>query len=212
MANAPNRRLSEQEYLEIERERETKNEFFRGKMFAMSGASRKHNRITLNISRRIDEQFDGRPCEVYQTDMRVKVSETGLYTYPDVVAVCHEPEFEDAFVDTLLNPQVIFEVASKSTEQYDRRIKFAHYKTLDSLMVYIMVSQEQPVVERFIRQADGQWLLWIGDNLNDELVVDCIDCRLKLSDIYARIEFDELDQYEVREPYKEEYLTSRPTF
>jgi len=211
MANAPDRRLSEQEYLEIERGLETKNEFYLGKMFAMSGASRKHIVITGNIASEIHQQFKDRKCEVYQADMRVKVSPTGLYTYPDVVALCHEPKFEDAAVDTLLNPQVIIEVASKSTEQYDRRIKFAHYKTLDSLQVYIMVSQEQPVVERFIRQPDGQWLLWIGDKLSDELIINCIGCKLRLSDIYARIEFDELDQFQVREPYDEKYLASRPS-
>jgi Uma2 family endonuclease len=147
MSSQPRQNLSVQQYLEIERASETKHEFFRGQTFAMSGASRKHIVISGNIARWIHQQFDGRPCEVYQADMRVKVSETGLYTYPDVVAVCHDPKFEDAAVDTLLNPQVIIEVASKSTENYDRRVKFAHYKTLDSLTVYIMVSQEQPVVE-----------------------------------------------------------------
>ena len=207
MANVPQRQLTEQEYLEIERSLATKNEYFRGEMFAMTGASRKHNLISGNIFRRIHEQFDGRRCEVYTNDMRIKINSSGLYTYPDIVATCEDPKFEDAEVDTLINPQVIFEVLSPSTEKYDRSIKFSHYKRLKSLRAYIIVSQNQPFVERYLPQPDGQWLQWVSQELVDELVIDCIDCKLKLSDIYDRIEFQ--DPGMLREHY-EDFATTRP--
>ena len=127
MSTAPNSRLTPAEYLAIERAAETRSEYFDGEMFAMSGASRAHNRISGNLLRRIDEQFDERPCEVFMSDMRVKVDSVGLYTYPDIVATCEKPTFEDEVVDTLLNPQVIVEVLFKSTEGYDRGKKFEYY-------------------------------------------------------------------------------------
>ena len=133
MSTIPKTRYTAEQYLSIERAAQFRSEFFRGEMFAMVGASRKHNLIAVNISRRLNEQFDGRKCEVYQSDMRVKVNATGLYTYPDVVATCDEPQFEDDQVDTLLNPKVIVEVLSPSTELWDRGKKFKHYRNIPSL-------------------------------------------------------------------------------
>lgn len=189
MSTAPQPTLSPQQYLEIERAAETRNEFFRGEMFAMAGASREHNLIATNIARRVSEQFDGRPCEVYQSDMRVKITATGLYTYPDVVTTCDAPEFEDDHIDTLLNPQVLFEVLSRSTEVYDRGKKFEHYQQLPSLTDYILVSQYSARVERFTRQSDDQWLLWSTSDMDDSLEIASIDCKIPLAEIYARINF-----------------------
>src|SRR5206468_6291774 len=119
------------------------SEYINGQIYAMSGASREHNLIVVNLIRELSSQLRGRPCEVYASDMRVKVRPTGMYTYPDVVAVCGEPRFEDEQVDTLVNPAVIVEVLSPSTEAYDRGQKFAHYRKLESLTEYVLVAQNE---------------------------------------------------------------------
>src|SRR5437667_7846427 len=134
--------LSPEEYLALERKAPVRSEYLDGDMVAMSGGSREHNLIVTNIVRELSNQLKGRPCEVYPSNMRVKVSATGLYTYPDVV-VCGKPQFEDANVDTLTNPTLIAEVLSDSTEAYDREAKFGHYRKIDSLLEYLLVSQEQ---------------------------------------------------------------------
>src|SRR5436190_16681809 len=154
VSTQPKTRITPQEYLELERKAATKSEYLDGEMFAMSGVLREHSIIVINITSELNSQFVERPCEVHGPDMRVKVSATGLYTYPDVAAVCGEPAFEDAHVDTLTNPQLIIEVLSDSTESYDRGKKFAHYRTIDSLREYVLVSQTECRIERFLRQDD----------------------------------------------------------
>src|SRR5437870_9211661 len=151
--------VSPQEYLRLERQAEHKSEYLNGEIFAMSGASRKHNLLTTNISTSLNQQLRGRPCEVYASDMRVKVTATGLYTYPDVVVVCGEPQLEDDYLDTLLNPTVLVEVLSKSTERYDRIAKSSYYRTLDSLKEHMLVSKDEIRVEHYVKQAYGTWLL-----------------------------------------------------
>ena len=193
MATVPKPRLTQERYLAIERAAEFRSEFFRGEMFAMVGASRKHNLIASNVSRRISEQFDGRLCEVYQSDMRVKVNKTGLYTYPGVVAACDQPRFEDNQVDTLLNPRVIVEVLSPSTELWDRGKKFEHYRAIESLREYVLIAQDHVLVERFAINADGQWALRDYRTLDDTLMLDSISCQIRLSEIYARISFDQTE-------------------
>ncbi len=191
MSTAPRPFLTTEQYLAIERAAETRSEYFRGEMFAMTGASRFHNLIAGNVGRRLNEQFDGRPCEVYQTDMRVKVSPTGLYTYPDIVVTCEHPKFEDNQVDTLLNPQVVIEVLSPSTESWDRGKKFGHYRRIESLREYVLISQDRMLVEKFLRRPEGEWLLSDVSSPDDRLVLDSVSCSIKLSDIYARVEFTE---------------------
>jgi len=160
-------------------------------MFAMTGASRRHNLICANVLSDIHGQFKNRPCEVYQSDMRVKVDASGLYTYSDVVATCDSPQFEDDHVETLLNPKAIVEVLSDSTEAYDRGNKFGHYRSIESLTDYILISQDMIRVERFSRQDDGQWLMWSTEKFNDVLAIPSIECELSVSDIYSRIDFEE---------------------
>ena len=189
MSTAPKSDLTPAEYLAIERAAETRSEYFGGEMFAMSGASRAHNTISLNIASSMNGQLAARPCEVYMSNMRVKVNAVGLYTYPDVVATCENPEFEDAEVDTLLNPQVIIEVLSKSTEAYDRGKKFENYQKLKSLKEFLLVSQTSPRVERYTRQSDNEWLLWTTGNAAGLVEIKSIDCELKLVDIFAKVEF-----------------------
>ena len=193
MSTVPKPRYTPEQYLAIERAAEFRSEFYRGEMFAMVGASRKHNLIASNVCRRISENFDGRLCEVYQSDMRVKVNKTGLYTYPDVVATCDQPRFEDDHIDTLLNPKVVVEVLSPSTELWDRSKKFEHYRAIESLREYVLISQDHVMVERFTRNAEGQWALLDYRTIEETLVLDSISCQIKLSDIYARIDFDETE-------------------
>lgn len=179
--------LTPQEYLAVEREAEVRSEYFNGEMFAMSGASRKHNLITTNIVAELRQQFRGRPCEVYSSDMRVKVAPTGLYTYPDVVVVCDEPRFEDAHVDTLLNPTLIVEVLSASTAAYDRGQKFAHYRAIESLRGFVLVAQDESRVEHFAKQSDRQWLQTVVQSLEAEIELPDIQCVLRLKEIYDRV-------------------------
>jgi Uma2 family endonuclease len=179
--------LTPQEYLAAERATEIKSEYFNGEMFAMSGASRKHNLIVTNIVVGLGQQTKGRPCEVYSSDMRVKVSATGLYTYPDVVVVCGEPKFEDAHVDTLLNPTLLVEVLSASTAAYDRGQKFAHYRGIESLSEYVLVSQDECRVEHFVKQSDRQWLQTIVLSLDAEVNLPGTQGVLRLREIYDRV-------------------------
>ena len=179
------------DYLALERQAETKSEYLNGRIYAMAGASRNHNRITFNLARRIGNQLGGRRCEGYANDMRVKVNPTGLYTYPDVVVVCGEPRFEDQHVDTLLNPTVIIEVLSDSTESYDRGEKFAHYRALPSLSDYLLVAQDQPRIEHYQRQPDGRWLYSATDGLDAQVEITTIGCVLPLAEVYERVAFAE---------------------
>ncbi len=180
------------DYLALERRAETKSEYLNGHIYAMSGASQEHNTIVFNLARRIGNQLDGKPCRGYVNDMRVKVNPTGLYTYPDVIVVCGEPRFEDADVDTLLNPKVIIEVLSDSTETYDRSGKFAHYRALESLTDYLLVAQNQPRIEHFARQADRSWRYSVADGLEAEIKIATIDCVLRLAEVYERVTFPEV--------------------
>ena len=179
---------SPQEYLAIERDAQEKHEYLNGEIFALAGASEKHNLITINIAASIHAQLKGTSCRVYSSDMRLRVSATGLYTYPDVVALCGDAHFDDEQRDTLLNPSLIIEVISKSTEGYDRGEKFAHYRRLESLKEYLLVSQDRYRVEHYVRQPDNQWLMSELSKLEASIELPSINCSLLLSDVYDRIE------------------------
>ena len=179
--------LTPQEYLEIERRAEYKSEYFDGEMFAMAGASRAHNQITTNVVGELHPQLKKRPCRVYTNDMRVKVSATGLYTYPDIVAFCGPARFDDNQKDTLLNPTVIIEVLSDSTEAYDRGKKFQHYRTLESLQEYVLISQQECRVEHYVRQPGNQWALTEVHDLTEVIQLSSIQCQLALADIYDKV-------------------------
>jgi Uma2 family endonuclease len=186
MATEPKSSLTVEQYLTLERQSETRSEYLNGEVFAMTGASREHNLITGNVFGEIRAQLRGRSCEAYASDMRVAIPGTGLYTYPDVVVACGPPQFEDGELDTLLNPTLIVEVLSASTEDYDRGTKFAHYRTLASLAEYVLVAQDKVHVEHFVRQAEG-WLLTETDDLATTLDLPSIGCKLALADIYERV-------------------------
>lgn len=194
----PTYRWTEADYLEYERTAETRHEFYRGEIFAMAGAGRNHNRITVAAVASLFPQLRGKGCEVFSNDMRVKVTNTGLYTYPDVLVVCGEPEFleyPDATPDTLVNPTVIIEVLSDSTESYDRGSKFRLYRGLETLREYILISQNTAHIERFVRQHDdgGMWLFNEAIGLDSSITLTTIDCTLALADVYNKVNFDDVD-------------------
>jgi Uma2 family endonuclease len=191
MSAVPQIYLTPADYLAFERQSDIKHEYFRGQIFALAGASQNHVTILMNTSYLLVGQLKGRSCRTYGADMRVKVSPTGLYTYPDLVVVCGRPLFEDKELDTLLNPTVIVEILSKSTEAYDRGEKFAQYRTLDTLTNYLLISQEKPHIEHFARQADGGWLLTESGGMDAVMPIESIQCQLPLAEVYDRVEFDQ---------------------
>ena len=179
-------RYTTEEYLKLERSAAYKSEFHDGQIYAMTGASRKHNLITVNIARELSEQLKKRPCEAYINDMRVKAAEARSYHYPDIAVVCGKPQFEDAQLDTLLNPTVLIEVLSPSTEAYDRGGKFAHYRKIATLREYLLVAQDQPSIERYLRQGDV-WILSEALGIEASVPLESIDCVLSLCEVYDKV-------------------------
>ena len=180
--------LTPEEYLALERQSEIKHEYYAGEMFAMVGASKRHNIITANIIRILGNQLLERRCNVYASNMRVKVSATGKYTYPDVAVACEQEKFDDAENDTLLNPVVVIEVLSESTEAYDRGRKFEQYQTIESLTDYLLVTQEPHRVEQYVRQSDREWRYSEYRNAEDIVKINVIGCELMLKDVYVKVE------------------------
>src|SRR3989442_732099 len=158
MTAAAKTSVTPEQYLALERQAETKSEYFAGEIFAMAGASPEHSIITVNLTRELSSQLLERPCQVYSSDMKVRVTED-LYVYPDVSVVCGEAQFAGEEREVLLNPTLIVEVLSPSTEAWDRGGKFEQYRQRESLQEYVLIAQGRPHVERYARQADGQWLV-----------------------------------------------------
>jgi Uma2 family endonuclease len=192
MSALPQRKyISPEEYLEFERAAFEKHEYFDGEIFDMAGTSIEHAEISSNINISLGGQLKKRPCKSYQSDLRVHIPVTGLYTYPDVIVVCGKPELlEDAYLDTLLNPTLIVEVLSPSTADYDKGAKFEQYRTIESLREYVLVWQDKKRVARYTKQTDDTWLLrdFIGEEA--EVVLSSIECSLTMDDIYDKVEFE----------------------
>jgi len=184
---AASTRLSAAEYLARERAAESKSEYYAGEVFAMTGASRRHNLIVANLMRVLGNQLVDRDCEVYAADMRVRVPATDSYVYPDVVAVCGEPRLEDAEIDTLLNPTLVIEVLSPSTADFDRGGKLEHYRTIESLSEVLILAQDRPHAEHWVRQPDGHWLFEEAGTTEAVLRLESVGCELKLADAYHRV-------------------------
>ncbi|HEV2720556.1 MAG TPA: Uma2 family endonuclease [Thermoanaerobaculia bacterium] len=180
--------LTPTEYLEIERRSEIKHEYINGRMYALPGASRQHIKIALSVAASLRSQLEDRNCDVYMADMRVNVHPSGRYVYPDVVAVCGEQRFEDFEVDTLLNPTVIVEVLSDTTERHDRGEKFDLYRTIASLREYVLVAQNTMRVEHYVLQ-EGQWVFSALKGAEEHLVLASIGCEISLADVYKNVEF-----------------------
>ena len=182
-------KITAEEYLAAERLSEVRHEFLNGTIFAMAGASRKHNQISSNLVRILGNQLLDKPCSVYSSDMRVKNAEAKKYFYPDIVVSCKEERFEDKEEDTLLNPRLILEILSDSTEAYDRGDKFFYYRQIKSFVEYVLVSQKNYHVERFIRQPDNAWLYSEFNNIDDEIKLSSIGCNICLKEIYNKVQF-----------------------
>lgn len=179
--------LTEDEYLRLEREGDIRHEYLNGEILAMVGASKEHNRISTSTSFALYGQLRTRPCDLFSSDMRVKVRASGLYTYPDIVVTCGEPQFSDDMFDTLLNPTVIIEILSQSTEGYDRGKKFQHYQQLRSLKEYLLIAQDAYHVDHFVRQGEINWLLTGYDGPDATIHLPSIDCTLALADLYEKV-------------------------
>ena len=175
-----------EEYLALERKATLKSEYISGEILAMSGASLAHTRITADIVTELNNQLRGGKCEVISNNMRVKTGPKGAYFYPDVVVFCGDPQFEDNVFDTLLNPTLLIEVLSPSTEVYDKGEKFRHYQELASLQEYILVSQDRIRVEQY-RLTKTQWVQTEFRSPEDVLPFASIGCELPLRDIYRRV-------------------------
>jgi Uma2 family endonuclease len=180
--------VTPEEYLALERQAEHKSEYYDGEIFAMMGASKEHNLITVNVASERRAQLKKRNCQTYANDSRVKVPATGLYTYPDVIVVCGEAQFEDVFVDTLLNPALIVEVLSKSTARYDHTDKFSDYRSIPSFVEYLLVAQDEYRVEHYAKRPGARWLLTEYRSLEDVVPLDSIQCSLTLKEIYDKVE------------------------
>jgi Uma2 family endonuclease len=185
-ATSAEQAMSPEQYLAFARAAEFKHEYWHGEVFAMAGASRRHNLLVGNVVYLLNSALRDRPCEVYPSDMRVSGAAGDIYTYPDVSVVCGEPTFGDQTSDTLLNPCVIVEVLSDSTEAYDRGKKFEHYRGIASVQHYLLVAQDQPLIELYTRQADGTWSL-ADRRMGDEVVLSALGCELAVADVYRLV-------------------------
>lgn len=191
MSALPKTALNPKEYLKFERASHVKHEYFSGEIFAMAGAKRRHNLIALNIGSEIRTNLKGKDCEAYPSDMRVFVEKFGLYTYPDISVVCGKPQFQDDVLDTLLNPALLIEILSDSTESYDRGRKFQHYRSIDSLREYVLVSQNDARIEKYIKQGNGFWVLSEAAGIDSEITFESIGCTIALAEVYDKIDFAE---------------------
>lgn len=181
--------VTPEEYIAAERRAEYKSEYFDGEVFAMSGASRQHNLIVTNVVAELHRQLKQSACEVYPNDMRVQIPTTPNYFYPDAIVACEKPQFADNHFDTLLNPTVVVEVLSPSTELYDRGRKFEQYRKIASLQEYLLIAQDEYLVERYVRQPDNDWLLSEFNRVEDVVHLASVKCDLALGEIYRKVEF-----------------------
>lgn len=191
--------MTEAQYLAFERAAlDERHIFVDGEIFAMSGETRKHSRVNMNLSFAVESQLKGKSCEAHAKEMKVRSGPvapatknmSGMYSYPDLVVVCGEQEFLDATEDVLLNPKVVFEVLSPSTEAFDRGGKFARYQTYNpTLTDYILIAQDEPKIEHFSRQDDGSWSYRLYTGLKAKVAIPTIRVTLKLADVYDRVKF-----------------------
>lgn len=204
MTPQPKRYITEEEYLDFEQTSTRKHEYYNGEIYAMTGGTESHNILAGNAHASLHTQLRRRPCKVYNSDQKIKVLATGLHTYPDVTVVCGQPEFIDRPRLTLVNPTVIIEVLSPSTERYDRGMKFRNYRTIPTLRDYILISQDDYRVEQYMRQENDEWLLREFVGIEAQLTIRSIDCVLNLEDIYEKVEFEQDDEGIPREILPEE--------
>jgi Uma2 family endonuclease len=194
MSAVPKPFITPEEYLRRERLAEYKSEYFNGEIFAMAGVSPAHVWINSSLGYALSHSLKGGPCKPLSNDLKVKVSPTGLYTYPDHLIICGPMEIEDK--DVLLNPKVIFEILSPSTQSYDRGAKFDHYQRIASLQEYILVAQVKPRVDQYVRQSDDKWVLTTYAGLDAVLTLATVPATVPLRDLYEGVTFPRLTLYD----------------
>ena len=177
------------EYLQFERKAEARHEFFAGEIFAMSGGTPRHALIQTNLLAVLWNALKGKPCTVYNNDLRILVDKTGLYTYPDASIICGPLEFPADDDDVVLNPTVIFEVLSDSTEAYDRGRKFGHYRQIESLQEYVLISQKEPLIETHRRNSDQTWTMTESGSLSASMTLASLGLTIPLAEIYDKVDF-----------------------
>jgi Uma2 family endonuclease len=188
MSSQPSTFLTPAEYLEIERRAEWKSEYFEGEMVEMPHVNRWHVLIVTNLMCELSQRLKLRPCQVYASNLRLRVAATDFYTYPDVMVICGDPEIDGDQDDIVLNPALIGEVLFESTEAYDRGEKFQRYRKLPSLIEYLLVAQDAPRIEQWIRQPDDNWLRAEISGRDASIQLASIDCVLPLAEIYDKID------------------------
>ncbi len=179
--------LTPEDYLQIERKAEYKSEYVDGVMYAMAGGSPEHSLIAGNLLTELNIQMRDRPCLVFNSDMKVRVPSSRKFHYPDATVVCDKPQYADDEKDALINPLVLIEVISETTAADDRGKKFQYYQEIDSFQEYLLVDPDEPVVERFVKQSDSDWIYTKIEGLEQSIELVTINCRLKLKDIYAKV-------------------------
>jgi len=187
------KRITPQEYLIRERQASCKSEFYQGEIFAMGGGSANHSLIAANFVREAGNALKDKPCAVFNSDLRVQVRSTGLYTYPDATIVCGEREFDDDQRDTIINPTVIVEVLSDSTKKYDRGKKANHYRQIASLKELLLITQDRPHVERFTRQPNGDWMFHEQYDLSADFELKSLGILVAISELYRGVTFEPIE-------------------
>ena len=182
--------ITPDEYLRLERAAEYRSEYFAGEIFAMAGGSFRQSLIKTNVSRELSLALKGHTCVACDSDLRIKVNASGLYSYPDASVICEPIEFDDEIRDTVLNPILLVEVLSPSTEAYDRGKKFEHYRRIPSLREYLLVSQESPLIEHYLRTEDKKWMMTEVSGLDATLVLPSLGIELTLREIFDRVDFN----------------------
>lgn len=190
MSAHPHQYVTIQQYFALEETADIKHEYYRGSISAMTGASARHNLIVANIIATLHGQLRGSSCRVFPSDLRLKIEQTGLYTYPDISVICGTIQFDEGRQDTVSNPIVLIEVLSPSTENYDRGKKFEHYRTIEPLQEYIVVAQDRVHIEHYIRQDQHRWLLVDFLAVDQVVKIGAINCELPLESVYEYVVFE----------------------
>lgn len=193
MSAQPSAYLTLQQYFTLEETGDRKHEYYRGAAYAMTDASARHNLIVANLIGLLHGQLRGSSCRVFPSDLRLKIEATGLFTYPDLSVICGSIRFHEGRQDTVMNPTVLIEVLSPSTENYDRGKKFEHYRTLESLQEYLVVAQDQVHIEQYIRQDEHRWLLVDFFGVDQVIQISAIGCALPVALVYEYVSFEDGD-------------------
>jgi len=185
------RRYTAEEYLRLENDSTERHEFRDGQIIAMAGGTYEHSLIAANVVRELGNRLKKGPCRVLESNLRIRMGRSVLYSYPDASVICGPPQFDllDPGRMTMKNPHVVIEVLSPTTEAYDRGEKFDRYRQIESLEEYVLVAQDRPSVQTFLRQSDGTWLFTSANGLDASTKIHCLDVELPLAEVYAGIDF-----------------------